>query len=82
MDGATTTQVTIWVLIDADGRAVSDCHASHLKDEWEADHDGPLDPATPTRVVKLTLALALPRPIEVTGSVPAEACAGAEVRAA
>src|SRR5262245_58098825 len=57
--GSAVHSVTVWVLIDADGNAVSDCNPEHLRDEYEADFDGPLDPATPTRIVKLTLSIPL-----------------------
>lgn len=38
--------VTVWVLIDQDGRAVSDCNPDVLRDEFQCDH-GDHDPARP-----------------------------------
>jgi hypothetical protein len=73
--------VTVWVLVDENGDAVSDCDPSHLKDEYEADI-GELDPATATRLVKVTLRIPKPKPIELAGTVPAEVCEGSELRVA
>ncbi len=82
MDANEMVEVEVWVLIDADGLAVSDCLPEHLKDEYEADHGQELDPSTPTRIVKVTLRVPLPKAVEMTGTVPEEVTTGSELRVA
>lgn len=68
-------EVTVWVLVSENGDAVADCDPDHLKDEWEADI-GEFDPGAATRLIKLTLRVPKPAPVELTGEVPAEPTGG------
>lgn len=74
--------VSVWVFVDAEGRAVSDCNPDHLRDEYEADFSQEFDPKVPARVVKLTLRVRLPRAQELSGEVPDQVTGGVSVRIA
>jgi hypothetical protein len=67
---ATTTQVEVWVLVDENGDAVSSCDPDCLSDLYE-EHIGS-DHATGRRVVKVVLTVPLPKPVELSGVVPAD----------
>lgn len=79
MTEAKTVEVTVWVLIDQDGNAVSDCLPEHLKDEYEADI-GDYDETQAHRIVKLKIKVPLPKVIELAGEVPEEVTAGGELK--
>jgi len=70
-----TCEIEVWILVDEDGGAVADCDPSHLRDEYETDV-GELDVTKAMRQIKVTLTVPLPKPIELTGTVPAEVSTG------
>lgn len=74
--------VPVWVFVDAEGNAVSDCNPDHLRDEYEADFGREFDPKTAARLVKLTIRVKLPRAQELSGEVPDQVTGGVSVRIA
>lgn len=73
-----TTQIEVWVLIDQEGAYVVGKEAEGMQEKYD-DEVGGTDIAL--RRVKVTLTVPLPKPIELTGVVPAEASEG-ELKAA
>jgi hypothetical protein len=65
-----TTQVEVWVLVDENGDAVASCDQDCLSDLYEEKIG--TDHATGRRVVKVVLTVPLPRPVELSGTVPEE----------
>ena len=67
-----TVQVEIWVMVSESG-------------EYEVSKDSAdlqPGPGEVSRMVKVTLTVPLPRPVELVGAVPAESVEGGELRVA
>lgn len=61
--------VTVWVLVDENGRAVADCDPQNLGDEYRCDV-GDLHPHTVTQLYRLTFQVPRPVPISFAVAVP------------
>ena len=61
---------------------MADCLREHLRDEYEADYAKELDAATPTRLIRLTLSVPLPKPVLMAGVVPDEVTDGGTLKIA
>lgn len=61
-------EVEVWVLVDENGDAVADVNPEHLRDEYEADV-GDLEPQMARRVVKITVRIPKPRPVELVAVI-------------
>jgi hypothetical protein len=66
--------VEVWVLMDGEGNYVCCEDRDGLKDRYE-EIVGELD-GGPTRVLKLSVAVPYPKPVELAGAVGAEPAAG------
>lgn len=75
MPATNLVEVTIWVLLDEHGRAVSDCIPEHLGDEYRCDV-GDLEPGTATQLYRLTIRVPKPRPVAFAVAVPAVEAVG------
>lgn len=60
-------EVEIWIAIDADGNRVVTTDKDLLGDQWEHDVGGTMEG---TRLIKVTLQVQLPKPLEITATVP------------
>lgn len=67
--------VTVWMLLDSDGRAAADCNPDQLRDEYQCDHCE-LDPRTAFQLYRLTVRVPRPKPVPVLCVVPAVVAAG------
>lgn len=67
--------VEIWVVVDGSGNYVCSCDPGALTDEYEKEV-GALDGQTPTRVLKLSVSVPKPQPVELVASVPEEPAVG------
>jgi hypothetical protein len=61
--------VTVWMLLDSEGRAVADCNPDQLRDEYHCDI-GDLDPRSAFQLFQLTVRVPRPRPVPVACVVP------------
>lgn len=70
-----TTTVEVWVLVDEDGNYVASHDVDRLCEEYDDVIGGDRD-STSFRRIKVTLTVPLPKPVELTGVVPAEPVGG------
>lgn len=68
------TEVEIWVVVDDDGNYAFGCDQDQAREAYEEDFSGLC-----RRAVCVTLKVPTPKPIEVTGEVPAEPETGCEL---
>jgi hypothetical protein len=78
MDGM--TMVEVYVVIDENGDVIATHDADKIGDLWE-ECVGPPDASACRRIVKVTLTIPTPKPIEMAATVAAEPAAG-ELKAA
>lgn len=78
MDGS--TQVEVWVMVDADGDYVVAKDREALAEKYEEEFTT-LNSEVTTRFIKLTVQVPTPKPIELTAVVADEPAAG-ELKAA
>jgi hypothetical protein len=73
--------VEIWVLVDQDGDYAAGTDPDTLHEVYDDTVGGDRDTLSMRRV-KVTLTIPKPKPVELTGTVPAEPVAGSELQVA
>ena len=70
-----TTAVEVWILVDENGDYVCCVNRDELKNKHDEDVGG-LDDGLATRIVKVSLAVPTPKPVELSATVAEEPAAG------
>ncbi len=67
-------EIEIWVVVDENGDYAISKDRDDLHDAYESDINGNTDLAR--RVIRVRLNMPLPKPLEISGTVPSESEAG------